>query len=314
MTISLLEPLGIESADLASFAREMESAGHRFTSYDQKAATVQQLIARSAGQEIIMIANTPYPKEAIVANPQIKMIAVAFTGVDHVDLEACRKQGIVVTNCAGYSDQAVAEHAVALALASLRKIVECDRATRASLSSASLMGSEIYGKRVGIIGYGRIGARTAALFSAFGAEVVVYTRKADHNRPETFLSLEQLLSSSDIISLHVPSTIETRHMIGSKELAKMKKGALLINCARGPVVDSAALSGALKDGSISAALDVFDTEPPLDGDDPLLLAANTVLTPHVAYLTQEAMVRRAAIEFENVRAYLRGEIQNRVDL
>lgn len=101
MTISLLEPLGIHKELLESFAKEMQGAGHRFTAHDTKASSVEELIQRSQGQEIIMIANTPYPREVIAANPQIKMIAVAFTGVDHVDLAACKEAGIVVTNCAG---------------------------------------------------------------------------------------------------------------------------------------------------------------------------------------------------------------------
>lgn len=314
MNISLLEPLGIDVRLLEDFAYEMDRRGHTFTWYDTKAANVEELTERSRGQEIIMIANAPYPRAVIEANRQIRMIAVAFTGVDHVDLATCKEQGIVVTNCAGYSDQAVAELVIGLTLSLLRKICSGDSATRRGGSSSGLMGSEIAGKRVGIIGYGRIGKRTAALFSAFGAQVVAYSRTPKREEGVTFVSLQDLLSTSDIISLHLPSTEETRHLIGEGELALMKDGALFINCARGPIVDTEALASALKSKRIRAALDVFDTEPPLGEEYALLKTPNTLLTPHVAYLTEEAMVRRSAIEFENVRSFLEGTVQNVVVL
>lgn len=314
MTISLLEPLGIHKELLESFAKEMQDAGHRFTAHDTKASSVEELIQRSQGQEIIMIANTPYPREVIAANPQIKMIAVAFTGVDHVDLAACKEAGIVVTNCAGYSDQAVAEHVLGLTLAHLRKIVACDRATRSGKGSAGLMGSEIAGKTVGIIGYGRIGSHTARLFAAFGARVLAWSRTEKRDSTVTFTSLEELLGQSDIVSLHLPSTEETHHLMGREELSLLKEGALFINCARGPIVDTEALAALLAEGRISASLDVFDSEPPLATEYPLLTTPNTLLTPHVAYLTKEAMARRAVIEFENVRSFLTGNVQNQVRL
>ncbi len=314
MTISLLEPLGIHKELLESFAKEMQDAGHRFTAHDTKASSVEELIQRSQGQEIIMIANTPYPREVIAANPQIKMIAVAFTGVDHVDLAACKEAGIVVTNCAGYSDQAVAEHVLGLTLAHLRKIVAGDRATRSGKGSAGLMGSEIAGKTVGIIGYGRIGSHTARLFAAFGARVLAWSRTEKRDSTVTFTSLEELLGQSDIVSLHLPSTEETHHLMGREELSLLKEGALFINCARGPIVDTEALAALLAEGRISASLDVFDSEPPLATEYPLLTTPNTLLTPHVAYLTKEAMARRAVIEFENVRSFLTGNVQNQVRL
>ncbi len=310
MNISLLEPLGIDVRLLDAFAQEMAGRGHTFVWHEKKATGVEELIERSRGQEIVMIANTPYPREVIEANRQIRLIAVAFTGVDHVDLAACKERGIVVTNCGGYSDQAVAELVIGLALSQLRRIGSGDSATRRGLSGYLLMGREIGGRRVGIIGYGRIGSKTAALFSAFGAEVVAYSRTPKRVPSVTFLSLDELMATSDIISLHLPSTPETYHLIGERELSLMKEGSLFINCARGPIVDTEALACTLKSKRIKAALDVFDTEPPLKEAYPLLQTPNTLLTPHIAYLTEEAMVRRAAIEFENVRAFLDGRAQN----
>lgn len=314
MNISLLEPLGIDVRLLDGFAQEMAGRGHTFVWHEKKATGVEELIERSRGQEIVMIANTPYPREVIEANRQIRLIAVAFTGVDHVDLAACKESGIVVTNCAGYSDQAVAELVIGLALSQMRRICSGDSATRRGLSGCGLVGREIGGKRVGIIGYGRIGSKTAALFSAFGAEVVAYSRTPKNDPIVTFLPLDELMSTCDIISLHLPSTPETYHLIGEKELSLMKEGSLFINCARGPIVDTEALSCVLKSKKIRAALDVFDTEPPLEEEYPLLKTPNTLLTPHIAYLTEEAMVRRAVIEFENVRSFLDGNAQNVVVL
>ena len=314
MNISLLEPLGIDGRVLESFAHEMEGRGHTFNWYDKKATGVEELIERSRGNEIIMIAHTPYPREVIEANKQIRLIAVAFTSTDHVDLAACKERGIVVTNCTGQSDQAVAEFVIGLALAQLRTISSGDSVTRRGGSNTGLVGREIADRRVGIIGYGRIGSKTAALFSAFGAEVVAYSRTPKNVPGVTFLSLDELMSTSDIISLHLPYNKETHHLIGQRELSLMKEGALLINCAEGLIVDNAALACALTNKKIKAALDVFDTEPPLKEAYPLLKSPHTLLSPHVAYRTEETMNRRAAIEFENVRAFLDGRAQNVVVL
>ena len=191
---------------------------------------------------------------------------------------------------------------------------EGDCAVRSQGTSAGLMGSEICGRTVGIIGCGQIGFMTAKLFQAFGAKVVAYAR---HERAEVkaagidYVDLPTLLSESDIISLHTPNNAETRGMIGKEEIAQMKASAVFINCARGPIVDNSALADALNHGKIAgAAIDVYDMEPPIPEDYPLLHAKNALLTPHVAFLTRESMQRRARIEFENVKAFLENRPQN----
>ena len=176
-------------------------------------------------------------------------------------------------------------------------------------SSAGLQGSELAGKTVGIIGTGAIGQRTAQLFSAFRCRLLGYSRRA---RPEAealgirYVSLPELLSSSDIVSLHTPLTEETRGLLGREELALMRPGAVLVNTARGPVVDSAALSEALKEGRIRAGIDVYEKDPPLPADHPLIGAPNLVCTPHIGFNTRESIERRAAMAFENVTAFLNG--------
>ena len=243
------------------------------------------------------------------------MIAVAFTGIDHVGLDACRERGITVCNCAGYSDTSVAELTLGLAIDVLRRVVPADSAVRTGGTSAELMGNEICGKTVGVVGTGHIGTQVGRLFGAFGAHVLGHAR---HENPEATKAgiefvpnLDDLLARSDIVTLHVPSNATTRRMIDARRLALMPQGSILINCARGAVVDNDALASELDRGHLAGAgVDVFDMEPPLPADYPLAHARNVVLTPHVGFLTQEAMRRRARIEFGNVVSWLAGEPRN----
>jgi D-3-phosphoglycerate dehydrogenase len=314
MNISLLEPLGIPEEMVRDLAKGFTDAGHTFTYYDTKTTEIEELKRRSTGQDIVMIANNPYPNEVVSAADSLKMIAVAFTGVDHVGLDACKEKGVMVCNCAGYSNTSVAELVLGMTIQVMRKVSDCDAAVRQGKTSAGLAGTEIAGKTVGIIGCGQIGFRTAKLFQAFGAKVLACAR---HEREEvkaagiSYTDLDTLLAESDIVSLHTPSNPETKGMISGEKLARMKPTAIFINCARGPIVDNQALAQALNEGKLAgAAIDVFDMEPPLPEDYPLLHAKNALLTPHVAFLTQESMLRRAKIEFDNVSAYLSGNPVN----
>ena len=314
MNISLLEPLGVPAETIEALAAPFKAQGHTFTYYDTKTTDLEELKRRSAGQDVVMIANNPYPDEVVRAADALKLLAVAFTGIDRVGLAACREKGVTVCNCAGYSNVCVAEQVIGMAISLLRYFPACDKVVREGGTSAGLAGQEIAAKTVGVIGPGQIGFRTAQLFRAFGAKVLAYAR---HEREEVkaagieYVSLDELLAQSDIVTLHTPNNAETRGMIGKDQIAKMKPTAYFVNCARGPIVDNAALAEALNAGKIAgAAIDVFDMEPPIPGDYPLLQAKNTLLTPHVAFLTKEAMVRRADIEFANVAAFLAGQPEN----
>ena len=177
------------------------------------------------------------------------------------------------------------------------------------------MGSELKGKTVGIVGLGNIGTRSAELFHAFDAAVLASSRTVHANVPDyvTQVSLDTLLQRSDIVVLHCPLTPETRGLINKEKLALMKPSAMLINVARGPVVVAADLAEALRDGVIACAgIDVFDKEPALDADEPLLSAPHTLLTPHVAFATKESMDIRAEIVFENLKAYMEGRQINTI--
>ena len=317
MNISLLEPLGVSEEVIEIYGKSLTDAGHQFTYYKEKAEDVEELKRRTAGQDIVMIANHPYPDEVIRSADRLKMIAVAFTGVDHVGREACREKGILVCNCAGYSNESVAELAVGMVLGLYRKIVEADGLVRDGGTNLGMAGREIAGKTVGIVGCGKIGYRTAKLFQAFGAKVLVNELQAKEEWKAEGLEavdLDAVMARSDIISIHLPLCQATRGLIGREKIALMKETAILVNCARGPIIDNEALAEALSEKRIAgAAIDVYDMEPPIPEDYPLLHAPNTLFTPHVAFLTEEAMVRRAKIEFDNVQAYLAGKPQNICD-
>ena len=314
MKIAILEPLAIPQEKLAAYVSGLEREGHTVVCWPDRPASGEEIARRVGDSDIAVITNTKFPGEAILAAPNLKMIDVAFTGIDHIDAEACRKKGVTVCNASGYSTEAVAELVIGLAIGCLRRVPAHDRATREGRDCAGFLGREIAGKTVGIVGTGAIGIRTAALFRAFGAKVVAYSRTVRQEALDlgvTYLPLDEVFARSDIVSLHVPANASTRHMIGEAQFACARPGLVLINAARGPVVDSRALAGALASGKVAAAgLDVFDKEPPLDPADPLLESGNTVLTPHIAYRTAEAMELRAGTVFENIRRYAAGAPQN----
>jgi len=318
VNIAVLEPLAIKKEQMEVYCSRLRKAGHAVTVYETKAADTVELIRRTADNEIVIIANTPYPSAVIEAAPHLRMIAVAFTGIDHVGLDACRKRGITVCNAAGYSTPAVAELAIGLTIALLRSVCSGDADVRGGKTFSSPIGTEIFGKTVGIIGTGAIGLLTAKLFLAFGAKVIAYSRSERAEAAAmgiSYLPLTDVLRQADIVSLHVPATAETKRLIGKAELALMKPGALLINTARGAVVDNDALAAALENGTIAGAgIDVFDMEPPIPAEYPLRAAPHTILTPHIAYSTAEAMIRRAEIVFSNVESYLAGTPKNICEL
>ena len=311
MKLVILEPRGVEEEKLLALAEEKLGNRAEIVYYDTRVTDPDTLAGRAEDADIAVISNLPFKKEVMERCPKLKMLSVAFTGVDHVDMDYCHERGILVSNCAGYSNTAVSELVFGLALSLYRRIIECDRAVRAGKDKTGLVGLELSGKKFGIIGMGAIGTRTAQLAKAFGCEVLGFNRSPRQIEGVRMTDLDTLLSECDIVSLHVPLTDETRGLIGERELSLMKPDAVLINTARGPVVDSRALAAALKEGRLAgAAVDVYETEPPIAQDHPLLTAPNVTATPHVAFATKEALYQRAAIVFDNVAGYLDGKPQN----
>ena len=246
--------------------------------------------------------------------PNVRLIAVAFTGYDCLDLDACRRRGIAVYNVPAYSTDSVAELTLALAICLLRDIPRQDRRIRAGGWKLDGHGSELADKVVGILGTGTIGLRVAELFKACKCGLIAWSRtrrKAFTDLGGTYLSKEAVLSGADIVTLHLPLTPQTVGIVGEGELALMKPEAYLINTARGPVVETAALLRAVREGRIRAALDVFDKEP-LPPDDLTASLEGTVLTPHIAFQTHEALHRRAEITVQNIKAFLEKRGDNRV--
>ena len=314
MKISLIEPLNVPQEVIDRLSAPLKEAGHTFVSWDTLAADEAEQAARMRDSDIVMIANHPVAADAIRGAESLKMIDVAFTGIDHVPADVCRECGVMICNAAGYSTETVAELVIGMAVDALRNVAKANDVVRRGGTSAGIGGREIAGRTVGIIGLGAIGMRCAELFQAFGARVIAFNRSQKEEalaRGIAYKTLDEVLAESDIISLNLPNTPETRGIISREKIALMKPDAVFINCARGPIVDNAALADALNRDELGfACIDVFDGEPPLAADYPLLHAKNTLLTPHQGFISEEAMVRRAEIVFANVCAFLEGEPQN----
>ncbi|MFV0497780.1 MAG: 2-hydroxyacid dehydrogenase [Candidatus Fimivivens sp.] len=311
MKLVFLEPLGIAQEELKALAHSKLGDRVELVFYSTRAEDSATLIERSRDADIAVLSNFKYREDVLSHCPKLKMICIAFTGVDHVDMDYCRAHHITVCNCAGYSTVAVADLVFGLVIGLQRRLIACDAAVRQGGTKNGLVGFELEGKKFGVIGTGAIGLRVAKIAQAFGCEVLAYSRTKKDVTGVTYTDLNTLLSSCDIISLHVPQNSETVGLIGKAQLERMKKSAVLINTARGPVVDSAALARALKDGVIAGAgVDVFEAEPPVAEDHPLFSAPNLIASPHVAFATAESMQKRAMIVVDNLNTYLNGNPQN----
>ncbi len=307
--VVIMESLGISREELDGLKKQFEGEV-RFTEYE-KVADIPTLISEAKDADAMIIANMPMPGEVISACDNLKYIDVAFTGLDHVGLDAAREKGIIVTNASGYSNEAVAELVIGMAISMLRHIPETQERVRSGGTKDGLVGCELRGKTVGIIGYGNIGSRTGELMHAFGCNILAQSRSVHSDYPAWVhqVSQEELLRRSDIVVLHCPLNDSTRGMIDYGKLSMMKPTAILINVARGPVTNEDDLARALKEGKIAgAAVDVFTKEPPLPADTQMLSAPNTLLTPHIAFATKESMSLRAEIVFNNLRKWLDGEL------
>ena len=260
---------------------------------------------------IIVRSKPKVTRRVIEAAPKLKVIGRAGVGLDNIDLEAAKERGIKVVNSPRASSRSVAELAVGLMFAVARKIAFADRKMGEGVwAKKQCMGIELEGKTVGVIGFGRIGYEVAKIANALGMNVLLYDPYPNEERAKEvggkFVSLEELLKESDIVTLHVPLTESTRHLINEERLRLMKPTAILINAARGAVVDTEALVKALQEGWIAGAgLDVFEEEP-LPADHPLTKLDNVVLTPHIGASTVEAQMRAGVQVAEQIVEILKG--------
>jgi len=278
----------VDEFDDAGFAREIEDA------------------------DVLLHVLKPVTAQMIGGAVKLRLIQKLGVGVNTIDLEAARAAGVAVSNMPGTNSQAVAEMTLALMLAVLRRLSYLDPLTRQGQGWApdpDLIDGvgELCGRTVGFVGYGASASRLGAALEALGAQVIYTARNEKPGLPGRFLPLADVLAQADIVSLHVPLTPETRGMIDAGALASMRRGAILINTARGGLVDEAALVKALVSGHLrGAGLDVFDHEP-VDPDNPLLGLPSVVAAPHMAWLTPETLDRSLAAAFENIRRLKAGQ-------
>ncbi len=270
----------------------------------------------------IAIANkAPITRQVLEACPKLRLIAVAATGTNNVDLDACRERGVAVCNIRGYAEHTVPEHVFMLLLALRRNLLAwretLHRDAWQKASQFCLFDHEmhdLHGSTLGLIGYGNVGAGVERLARAFGMEVLIGERKGAAAIRPGRIAFDEVLARADQISLHTPLSESTRGLIGAREFGLMKRSAVLINTARGGIVDEAALVSALATRRIAGAgFDVLSVEPPTQGNP--LLALNRpdfLLTPHVAWSSREAMQTLADQLIDNIEAFVRGEARNRV--
>ncbi|MBI9067480.1 MAG: hydroxyacid dehydrogenase [Salinivirgaceae bacterium] len=270
---------------------------------------------------LLSLFNSPVPKELMEVAPNLKMISNFGVGYNNIDLNYAKERGVIVSNTPDPVTLPTAEHSMGLILAVMRRISEMDRKLRegkvADWKVMSNLGNTLNEKTLGIIGLGKIGQATAKLAQAFGMNVLYYSRNQKSETEEqelntVWVALDDLLRSSDVVSLHVPLTAETKHMICTKEFQLMKNSAYIINTARGPVIDEKALANALENREIAGAgIDVFEEEPKIH--EKLFGFDNVVLTPHIATGTIETRIETAKCAADNIMAFIAGEeVPNRV--
>ena len=304
MKIVAVEPIGISAERAQEIKQDLANKGHEFVWYADRKEDAATLVERMKDAEVVIVSNIPISAEVLSQCPKLTFLNVAFTGLDHIDMEYCKSHDIMVKNASGYATEAVAELAIGLMIDVLRKITFLDGSIRQGGVRGAFLGRELRGKTVGIVGTGAIGTRTVELLKAFGCRVIAWSRT---HKPEVmnlgvaYVTLEGLMRDSDIISLHVPLTNDTKHLINRDMLSLCKPTAILINTARGNVVDMDALAEFLREGKIAGAgIDVYEKEPPLPQDHPLVQAPNCVLVPHVGYATREAFDDRIEIILGNL--------------
>lgn len=286
--------------------------------FDSIPSSVEEHISRVKDADIVIVGRYGFSKEAFHASRNLRMVSVWQTGYDHINIETATEQGIIVSNVPDYAFDSVAEMVFSLVLNLMRKVHIADsRLREGNFDWRDYIGNQLMGKTMGVIGTGSIGEKVIQIAHGFNMNVLSVTGHPSEEKARKlgikFVDIDTLIAESDIVTLHVPLTPSTEKMIGAKELAKMKKSAILINTARGKVVDETALVEALKRKEIrGAGLDVFEKEP-LQADHPLTGLENVVLTPHIAFLSEESLEECTYVCVENVEKFVAGRPQNIVN-
>ena len=311
--ISVIDNLVIDADQL----ERLHSLGEASV-YSSKAADEKEILERIGEAEIVVISATPISAQVIREAPNLELIAIWSTGYNHVDVDEASKQSVLVCNVPGGTARSVAEHGIALMLALAKRLREADLFVRhGGYAWDAFSATELAGKTCGVIGTGSIGSQIAKMARGIGMRVLAYTKHPSEERAARlgveFVGLEQLLEESDVICLSTVLTPETEGMIGAEQFSRMKRRPILVNVARGQLIDQNALVDALNSGQISGAgLDVLDKEPP-EKDEPLLAEERVILTPHMGSNTPEAMANLTNKCLDNVAAYIAGNPQNLVN-
>ena len=323
-----------DATDKQRFTELLSGSGHEFELLDEQVSLKN---SNSEAEVISIFVNDNVTREVMDSMPKLKLIATRSTGFDHIDLKAAREKGITVTNVPRYGEQTVAEFTFALLLAVSRKIIPAHTGIlEGDVDMGELVGFDLQGKTIGIIGTGRIGQHAITIAKGFGMNVIAYdlypNQKAADEQGFTYVSLEELAEQSDVISLHAPATTETHHLVDSTFLSRVKSRAVLVNTARGELVDTTALVQALSHGKLAAAaLDVIEHEELLrikasdihEKISPELAQAivdvaalksmeQVILTPHTAFNTHEAVDRIRETTVQNIIDFYKGETPNKV--
>lgn len=306
----LVTPASFRQGAQGAVMQKLKSfAGDLVFNSGGKPFSEDELIERLAGCDGCIAGLDPFSKKVIDGTENLKVISRYGTGIDNVDIAAARGKGIVVCRTPGVNSQAVAELAITLLLCLVRQVPMLDRKTREGYWVRSV-GIELHGKTLGIVGLGAVGKKTAHLAAGFSMKVLAYDHSDKteyaHAHNITLVDYNTLLRESDFISLHLPLNDETRHIVSAEAMQSMKKGAIIINTARGGLIDEAAAYTLLKSGHLDGlGLDVYETEPPRD--TPLLKMENVVFTPHTAAHTNEATAAMAALSVDNLINVLTGK-------
>lgn len=319
MKIVILDATALNPGDLSY---DCISQFGDVTMYDRTDGEAQT-ISRIADNEIILVNKVPITETILAACPSIKLICVQATGYNIVDVDACAKRGIPVTNVPSYGTAAVAQFTMALILEMCHRVGlhnhsvhQGDWCKSSTFCYWLTPQMELTGKTLGIIGFGRIGRAVGQLAKAFGMKVIAYNRSQceEGKAIADYVDLDTLFAESDLISLHCPQTPDTVNLINTETIGKMKDGAMLINTARGGLVDENALVAALESGKLRyAAVDVVSQEP-MRADNPLLSTRKCIITPHIAWAPIESRQRLLDCVVENIRSFINGAPQNVVNL
>jgi D-3-phosphoglycerate dehydrogenase / 2-oxoglutarate reductase len=312
--LSLVIPDDFPAVMAASKAYRDLTAAHNVKYYDSLPGSEDTLIERIRDFEAVINirSSCKFTERVFASCPNLKVLSLWGTGTDNVDLAAASRHGVTVTNTPGVAAVSIAEHCLMLTLAVARKIIGLHQRTVAG-EWAKGQSVQLHGKTLGIIGLGAIGRQFARIGQGIGMRVIAWTMHPNPSLGFELVELEQLLRESDVVSVHLRQSPETIGFIGQPQFAMMKPGTILINTARGPIVEEAALIDALQSGHLAGAgLDVFDVEP-LPKGHPLTQCETAVLTPHCAGITPEVLEAGLALSIENVFSFLRGEARNVVN-